>query len=150
VLNQIPDLVVGVLFFTAFLVLAVVAGGHLNANKKKSHLRALAPLAAYIGGAVAGNEYSAWITGTFRNRGVTAKMTPGRNISNSSDYTIRINSFEITLSDVPGMQSWEIAHQGVLRKKWELKAQDESLKTRLSQSRLVSDLGRIGNHPSLR
>ncbi len=148
-LSNLPDLLIGVIFFSALLGLAILAGGRVNAWRKARHTRAMAPLAAIIGGTVASDEASATISGTFRNRKVTARMTPGRNISESSEYITRINSFEVILPDTPGEHSWEIAYEGLLRKKWVFKAQDDGLKERLSQSRLLSDLDRHGNHPSI-
>jgi hypothetical protein len=81
---------------------------------------------------------------------VFIKMTPEKNISQSSDYMIKVNTFEITMEDVPGAHSWEIAHRGTIRKQWEIKAADTSLKEKIIQAGAVSLLKEFGNNPTVR
>ncbi len=146
---EIPDLYIGILFFTILILVSIIIGKIVQGLNKSRNARAIAALAPLIQGEVEGNDHSAWISGNFRGRLVRATMTPDRNISNSSDYSIKINSFELSMLHLSGAHSWEIAYHGILRKKWKITTLDGAFKERLRGSGLLAELERIGNRPSL-
>ena len=146
---EIPDLVIGILFFSILIIVSIIVGKILQVMNKSRNARAISALAPLIQGEVDSNEHSAWISGNFRGRLVRAAMTPDRNISNSSDYSIKINSFELSMLHLSGAHSWEIVYTGILRKKWKITTLDGSFKERLRGSGLIAELERIGNRPSM-
>ncbi len=146
----LPDIVIGAICIIVFLPLAVVTGGILQRRTKSRNRRALVPLAPILHGSVESDHKSAWIDGEFDGRRVRVRLTPDQDISQSSEYSIRINLLEIHLFGLSGRYGWEIARTGLLRKTWEVKASDETIRGKLSASDLISRLQKIGNHPSLR
>ncbi len=149
-LEEIPDLIIGGVCFGAFLVLAVLFGGMLQRVNKSRHIRALSGLAPVVQGAVDGDDHSAWLDGEYGGRKVFVRMTPEKNISQSSEYTIRIHAFEIAFLDVPGVSAWELAFRGTLRKRWEIKTPDTALKDRLDQAGLVVRMKDMGDRAVVR
>lgn len=149
-LDNVPDLVIGAVFFITLLVAAVFAGNLLQRSAARRNRRALASLASLMDASPQSDHKSGWLHGQYQGKEVRFTIIPGKNIGQSSETARHINACELVFGGIEGDSSWQISREGLLRKQWVVSSPDERLRGNLAGTDLISRLSAMGNETHLR